>query len=112
MSEFNAQKEIEKFRTATLAFCDALDAATQTLRNNIGQPQTYFQRPQPKTAPRPEKNVLSPKLDELLKYERDTNGVLWAKAKTHMDTELFKAVCADIEAFGGKYVKGKGWELP
>jgi hypothetical protein len=63
-------------------------------------------------APKPKEVFLSPKLDEILKYERDENGVMYAKAKNHLDTNEFKAVCADIEELGGKYVKGKGWELP
>jgi hypothetical protein len=55
---------------------------------------------------------LSPKLDELLNYERDAQGVMWAKPKKFLDNGKFREVNEEIKSLGGQYEKGKGWSLP
>jgi hypothetical protein len=68
----------------------------------------------PKTeTPKIKEAILSPKLDALLSYERNPEGILWAKVKNHLSEKEFAEVANEIqEICGAKYVKGKGWELP
>lgn len=74
------------------------------------------QKPQaqkPADDPKPKEVYLSPKLDDLLTYERDSKGVMWAKPRRFLEPALFREVCGEIEDLKGKWVKEKrGFELP
>ena len=70
--------------------------------------QTKSQPPKPQS---PHAPVLNIDLDAKLDYWRE-NNVLWAKTKRYYPLDEWSELNEKMKALGGKYTKGKGWELP
>lgn len=105
-----ADEKIQRLTDAVLAWCDAMDMATQTFRNSIGKPQPHA------TTKTDSTNILSNFPEDLQQYLTvETYPEGWHVKNRYVSADLWNRMNTAAKAIGGVWSgegKNKYWLIP